>query len=188
MGDFPLELKSCVIFKIRLSWVLDFLHRWIEIILQKELSDHVAKFLLFASFLLSELLNQSVFHDNQIIFERDVSIFTHVLGNDEAFDFIIWGLEILQGDGVKSIKDFQVFLGELCDCFEIFCGMLDKDFVFTVPGEGTGHWHVELLPAPSVGTDDVADGFFELVIGEDGVAPLDRGIRDLTVSDEDDVP
>lgn len=39
-----------------------------------------------------------------------------------------------------------------------------------------------------IGTDDIADGFLELVVGEYGIAPLDGAIGDFTVSDEDDIP
>ena len=186
MSDFSLKIKSSCVFKVDFGWVFNFLHGWLEITILQELSDNLTEFFLF-SFVLGEFFDQSIFHDNQIVFKWNISFFTHVLSNNDSFDFVILSFEVFQSNAVKWVQHFEVFFGELGYSLKGFIQLFDENFVIAISCEGAGHWHVDIWSSPFVGTDDVADGFFKLVICKELITFSNWSIINLTIGDEDDI-
>jgi hypothetical protein len=125
---------------------------------------------------------------DELILHLRVAIAAHVLRNDQLFDLLEVGLEVLYTDLCELLKDLEILLGVLHHSAEGLLATLAEDPAFAVPCEGAGDGEVGLLAV----ANGVADGFFDLeslLLGlfESGVALLDVIVHDLSVSDEDDV-
>lgn len=125
---------------------------------------------------------------DELVLHLRIGVSTHVLGNDQLLDLLEVGLEILDADLGKLLKDLEVLLSVLHHCSQRVITTFAENSALSVAGEGTGDRKVGLSPP----TDGVADGFadveaFAVGLFQDLITLFHIIRHDLSIGDEDDV-
>ena len=156
-----------------------------EIVFFQGFSDKETQIIFLRGGFFGEFLDQSVFHDDKLVLERNVTFFTHVECNDQSFDQIELGFKVFESDCVKSVENFVVLRCVLDHGLERLVFFLFEDFVITVSGEWTSDRHFQSTRL--VRADDVANGFVELVFLKDFITFANFIVANLTIGNENDV-
>ncbi len=161
MADVSFQVSWWFVFKIIISHDFCFLNCRLEIVLFKKPSDNLAGIFRLEALFNWQFLEKPLFHQNNLIFQRYISCFSHVKCNNESFDEIVLSSKVFKRDGIKSIKDLVIFGRIWNNNFERRASQFLEYFVFAVPRERAGDWEVSLGIGRAY---DKADGFSELVV------------------------
>lgn len=95
---------------------------------------------------------------DELVLHLRIGVSAHVLGNDQLLDLLEVGLEILDADLGKLLKDLEVLLSVLHHCSQRVITTFAENSALSVAGESTSDRKVGLSPS----SDGVAYGFADV--------------------------